>query len=213
MKKFTLTLVVFALSMAANTASAHTTSLGFLPGENSGDVVFWAGTYDHYEFNCPEVPPANEGTLTVTGIEGTVYGPVELPFDIAATCTRPEGLVDGDNNCYYNSDDGGTSSYLDCSISDPSTGYWGFLETIAWQGVQISGLEPGTYSVTCGQNCGSTVTWQSFDNSDGNVRVVLEAEDVGLDYMSVPTLSETGKLAMLLLMVTAGMLVVRSRSI
>ena len=83
-------LAVGSLSAAA---SAHTTSLGFLPGASPGEVTFWTGSYDHGGV------PVNEGIGTLVGVD-VVFNQA-LAFGITPVNTKPAGLVDGTNNFYW----------------------------------------------------------------------------------------------------------------
>ncbi len=201
-----LTLLGLALGFVATSASAHTSSIGFLPGDNPGEVVFWTGTYSHG--SCP---PANEGTLTLTGIDGTVYGPVELAFDIPAVCTKPAGLVDGTNNCYWDTANNGSSYYLDCDLVASPAWLNNIGGAVQWQGVVFSGLQAGTYSFTCGDTCGITATWNTLPGASGEGTLVLGQGDIGGGNIPVPTLSVAGKLALLLLFGLLGTLYTRAR--
>ena len=149
MLKKSLTLAASALVLfGAVTAQAHTTSIGFVPGANNGEVTFWTGSYHS--------GGVNEGTLTLAGANGTVFAPVTVAFNIGVTSTKPTGLVDGTNNFYW----GGSFS----NTSFPKTTQNALVEELRiWQGVTFSGLNPGDYSFTCGSTltglhkCG--LTW------------------------------------------------------
>ena len=149
-------LAVGSLSAAA---SAHTTSLGFLPGASPGEVTFWTGSYDHGGV------PVNEGIGTLVGVD-VVFNQA-LAFGITPVNTKPAGLVDGTNNFYW-AVDGSFPVSADPGIS--GSPMW-------WQGVTFTGLVPGTYDFSCGNNCGVTAQWATW--APGAVRVTLTGRDIG----------------------------------
>jgi hypothetical protein len=180
--KTLMTAALFVLSISA--ANAHTTSIGYLPGDNAGEMVIWTGSYHS---PCESAP--QEGVLTMTGVEGTVYGPEAKPFDITPTCTKPEGLVDSVNNCYWPQD---RNLPLDCTISsDPGIGGG----VVTWQGVMFTGLAPGKYEITCGDNCGTSAFWDTWPLGDDTPTIIeVTGEDIGgggATFVPVPTLSLT----------------------
>jgi hypothetical protein len=197
-----------ALGFVAINANAHTSSMGFLPGDVVGDVVFWTGTYVHG--TCPA---SNEGSMTLTGANGTVYGPTTLAFDIPSVCTKPVGLVDGDNNCFWNTVDGGSSYQLDCSLTSAPSWLTGIGGVIMWQAVVFTGLQAGDYTFTCGDTCGTTATWQSLPGASGEVPLTLGEDTVGGSgpAIPVPTLSTGSILVLLILFAMLGMVFVRTR--
>lgn len=140
-------------------AAAHTTSLGFVPGGNAGEVTFWTGSYGHGG------TPANEGSGQLTGI--SVSYDQTQPFNLGPVNSKPAGLIDGTNNFFWAADQTFPHSV------DPVL----FGGVVVWQGVTFTGLVPGTYSFTCGQNCGVTQQWATF--GAGAVQVTLRAGDIG----------------------------------
>jgi len=163
-KKLVALSVVMVLAVCITSkASAHTTSLGYIAGINPGEVVFWTGSYAHGG------APVNEGTLTLTGISGTTFGPTTKAFDIVPTSTKPLGLVDGTNNFYWSWP---TITFPNNTESAPGLG-----PVVVWQGVVFSGLNPGDYSASCGATCGTTVQWDSLGS--GTVNLTLEGQDIG----------------------------------
>ena len=97
MKKILASLALAAaLSAVSGLALAHTVALGYVPGVNPGDVTFWVGNYTHS--GTPGNVP-NEGSLQLSGENGTIYGPTTTAFDLNTT-TKPIGLSDG-NNYFY----------------------------------------------------------------------------------------------------------------
>ena len=190
--KTTAITILFALTTGI--ASAHTTSIGFVAGDNPGEVVFWTGSYH----SCGAV---NEGVMTLTGVNGTVYGPVDKPFDIPVVCSRPEGLVNGTNNCFWPQDQ---NLPLDCTLlADP--GISGGVEI--WQGVVFDGLSPGQYEFTCGNNCGVTADWRSWNDSSATFTVTgAQIGGGAVDAIPVPTLSQIGIILLIALMLFAAFL-------
>lgn len=158
MNKAFLALTAAGLAMAS-AASAHTTSLGYVPGATAGSVTFWTGSYHH------SGTPSNEGTFTLTGITDPTFSQSIGP-SIAPTGTKPSGLVDGTNNFYWANDGSFGLS------SDPGIGggvAW-------WQGIVFTGLSAGIYEFTCGTTCGTTAQWRTWGS--GSVRVTLTQGDV-----------------------------------
>lgn len=163
---FTAATAIAALS-AFSAANAHTTSIGFVPGANPGEVTFWTGSYHS--------SGVNEGTLTLVGAGTTTYGPVTTAFDITPQTTLPTGLVYGDNNCVWTSSN---FSSLDCTqTSDTSV----FGPIRLWQGVTFTGLNAGTYNFTCGATCGTSQVWHSLNGAGPNVfaTITLTAGNIG----------------------------------
>jgi hypothetical protein len=124
-------------------------------------VTFWAGSYDHGGL------PNNEGIVTLIGLNGIVYNS-SLPFNIAPTSTRPDGLIDGVNNFFWD------AAYNFPTNIDPVL----FGGVAYWQGVTFTGLVAGDYQFGCGAQCGSTAQWASL-NSAGFVTLSLNDGDVG----------------------------------
>lgn len=147
-------------TMVSMPTQAHTVSLGYLPGSNPGEVIFYTGSY--------HTSGGNEGALTLTGILGTSYGPVNTAFNITPTNTKPVGLADGTNNFYWAND-----GSFPVSV-DPLIGGGPRL----WQGVMFSGLNPGDYSASCGSTCGTSQVWDSWSSS-GTVNINLTAGSIG----------------------------------
>ena len=179
MKKITILAAMVGASIAAS-ASAHTTSLGYVPGTNPGEVTFWTGSYDH------GITPSNEGTFTLQGVTDPTFLQVVGP-NILPTSTMPTGLVDGTNNFHWDTSGGlGSGGAYGLSANNNA-----LYAPDWWQGITFSGLAAGTYTFTCGNTCGTTAQWDSW--SSGVVTVTLTGRDVG---GSVP---EPSTWAMLLL--------------
>ena len=123
----------------------------------------------------------NEGTLTLTGVS-LVYSQ-SVNFNITPVGSKPAGLVDGTNNFYWCND----ATYSFPCATDPGIGGG----VVWWQGVTFTGLQPGTYTVTCGGTCGTTQQWASLNPVTGVVTVSLSGVIVGANPVApVPTLSE-----------------------
>ncbi len=170
--------LVFGVLTSA-TVFAHTTSIGYVPGANPGEVTFFTGSYVH------SGTPVNEGSLTLTGFSLS-FGPTTVPFNIAPVSTEPSGLVDGTNNFFW-----GQSSTLGFTYDFPlSTDPILFGGVAWWQGVTFAGLQPGAYDVTCGATCGVTAQWDSLSTAGAiqnlsgglgqdTVRFTLTGQDIG----------------------------------
>jgi hypothetical protein len=189
------TLAAFVLSSGA---AAHTTSLGFTPGTTAGSVIIWTGSYSHGG------TPVNEGTGTLTGI--SVSYNQSQAFNIGPVATKPAGLIDGTNNFFWGNAVGGVYPFP-LSV-DPVL----FGGVVAWQGTQFSGLVPGTYSFTCGNNCGVTAQWQSLNTGANEaVTITLTSGVIGGGSADIPTLSEWGLIITMLLLATAAAYTIRRR--
>jgi len=165
MKKYLLHTVALAAAVYAGQASAHTSSLGYVPGSTAGSVTFWAGSYEHGG------SVFNEGTFTLQGITNPLFTSV-VAANVAPTDTKPTGLVDGVNNFFWAED--GSGGYTFPVSNDPNIFGLGISH---WQGITFTGLTPGLYSFTCGNTCGSTQQWESL--SQGAVQVTLTGSDIG----------------------------------
>lgn len=164
MKK--LALVVLLAVGGIGAASAHTTSLGYVPGANAGEVTFWAGHYSHGDV------PGNEGTGLLTGVS-LVYSSGVVPFNIAVVSSKPAGLVDGTNNFFW-----GPSPYPWGLSVDPQL----FGGVVQWQGLTITGLSAGDYDFTIADDERTTDEWANLTQVGGEpgaVRIHLTAGDIG----------------------------------
>ena len=174
---------LLASSLAAGSwsiaASAHTTSLGYVPGDDPGEVTFWTGSYDHGGI------PANEGLGTLTSVSTGISQTVA--FSLGPVSTRPDGLVDGTNNFFWGDFDG--TRYPFPLSTDPVL--FGGVEW--WQGITFTGLTPGDSIFGCGAVCGVTAQWSSLNGAGDTVRLTLTGRDIG---GAVP---EPGTWAMMLL--------------
>jgi len=174
---------LFVASMGIQSASAHTTSIGFVPGSNAGEVTFWTGSYQHGG------TPNNEGIGTLTGVN-VIFNQSQA-FNIAVTGTKPTGLIDGTNNFYWDSGVSGACSQSGANFNPALTADPGVCGGVVWwQGTTFTGLMAGTYDFSCGNNCGTTAQWQTW--TAGSVRLTLTAGDIGGG-----TVPEPGSLALL----------------
>jgi PEP-CTERM motif len=140
-------------------ASAHTTSIGYVPGANAGEVTFWAGHYTH-----GDVAP-NESVAVINGVN--VVFSQSAPFNIPTVTSKPGGLVDGTNNFYWAQD--GTFPIN----SDP------FIAggVVQWQGVTLTGLVAGTYTFNIADDARTTQEWDIW--GPGAVQFTLREGDIG----------------------------------
>ncbi len=164
MKKLALALL---LSLGGVTgASAHTTSLGYVPGTNPGEVTFWAGHYNHGGL------PSTEGTGQLVGFS-LVYNSGIVPFSIGPVASKPVGLADGTNNFFW-----GPSPYPFGLTTDPNL----FGGIVHWQGLTMAGLSPGTYDFTIADDARTTQEWANLSTvggAPGSVRLTLTGQDTG----------------------------------
>lgn len=161
------TFAAVAAICAGGAASAHTTSLGYTPGASQGSVIIWSGHYNHSGF-----PPPLEGVAYLTGV--TLTYDSSAAYTIGPVDTKPAGLVDGTNNFFW-----GPNPYPFPLSVDPHL----FGGVVHWQGVQFSGLLPGTYDFGCGTTCGDSDEWASLTRvggQAGTVRFTLKAGDINL---------------------------------
>lgn len=124
------------LAMSATSASSHAVSIGF---ENAGpgSVTVWLGTYAHGT-------PTNEGSLSLEGVGGTVFGPTTNMFDLL-TLSMPTGLIDGVTNFYAGLGPVGTPGLADTEVPFNTIGCPACGPIDHWQGVTFAGLTAGDY--------------------------------------------------------------------
>jgi IPTL-CTERM motif len=201
MRRMLKVLGLIGLCAGIGTAAAHTTSLGYVPGTTAGSVTFFTGSYSHGG------TPVNEGTATLTGVT-VVYNQV-VNFNIPPVGTKPAGLVDGTNNFFWGPLVGSTYPFP-VSV-DPVL----FGGVVWWQGVTFTGLVPGTYTFTCGNNCGVTAQWQSLNSGAGETVTVNLTGSVigggGGPAADIPTVSEWGLILSALLLLAMGLFTLRFR--
>jgi fibronectin-binding autotransporter adhesin len=183
LKKILMSLGLAAtLSVFSGTVLAHTVALGYVPGATLGEVTFWVGNYTHA--GTPGNVP-NEGSLQLSGQNGTVYGPTTSLFDLN-TLSKPSGLTDGVNYFYASGTDGVAGnplvntfaeSYItSCPACGPVTG---------WQGVSVSGLTAGDYKFEFIEQLIPTFDWTEWNDSL-NSTFTLRAGDIGGGVSAVP---------------------------
>jgi hypothetical protein len=143
--------------------------LGYTPGDTTGSVIIWSGHYSHGGF------PPLEGTAYLDGVSLSYSS--SAAYSIGPVSVKPAGLVDGTNNFFW-----GPSPYPFPLSVDPYL----FGGVIHWQGVQFSGLLPGTYDFSCGTTCGTSAEWASLTEVGGVagvagvVRFTLTGQDINL---------------------------------
>lgn len=156
--------VAAALALgAAGNASAHATSIGYT-NAGPGAVTVWLGTYAHGGHHL-------EGSMTLTGVNGTVYGPTVNPFTIL-TCDgpacKPAGLIDGVTNWYAPDAVVGGSAPLSGSEAGFLAGCPACGPTNHWQGATFAGLTAGDYKFTWVPAANPTAEWSILNtNMDG----------------------------------------------
>lgn len=201
MRRFLKLLGLIGLFAGIGAAFAHTTSLGFVPGTTAGSVTFWAGSYSHGG------TPVNEGTVTLNGVNVSYSQTVS--FNIGPVSTKPAGLVDGTNNFYWGPAVGGVYPFP-VSV-DPVL----FGGVVWWQGITFTGLVPGNYTFTCGNNCGVTAQWQSINSGAGEiVPLSLSGNVIGglaSTAADIPTVSEWGLILSAVLLLVMGLVTLRLR--
>lgn len=177
MKKLALALALSIVGIG--TASAHTTSLGYVPGANPGEVTFWAGHYSHGGV------PGAEGQATLNGVS-LVFSQTQ-PFIGPVVSSKPAGLVDGVNNFFWD------SSYNFPVLVDPNL----FGGVVHWESMTFTGLQAGVYDLTIADDARTTQEWANLTEvggQPGSVRITLTAGDIGGRGNSVP---EPASLALL----------------
>ena len=143
--------------------SAHTTSLGYVPGAVAGTVTFWTGTYGPGHVSTVLA----EGTGLLTGFS-LAYSSGVTPF-MGVVSAKPTGLVDGVNNFFWGSFAAGSFG----------TGVDPLLNggPIWWESITLTGLSAGTYDFTIADDARTTASWRTIDGL-GSVRITLTAADV-----------------------------------
>ena len=133
---------MLSIMAGAELAEAHSVSVGYV-STAANSITIYYGSYHG-----------------VTSPEGTVslIGPVTLTrANSAVVATKPSGLIDGTNNFYASSCNGG-------SLGTPN----------AWQSVTFTGVPNGRYSI---ELTGSfSINWQPCDTSisSGSTQFLLD---------------------------------------
>lgn len=177
MKKLALALALSIVGVG--TASAHTTSLGYVPGVNPGEVTFWAGHYSHGDV------PGAEGQATLNGVS-LIFSQTQ-PFVGPVVSSKPVGLIDGTNNFFWD------ASYNFPVSVDPNL----FGGVVHWESMTFTGLQAGVYDLTIADDARTTQEWANLTQvggQPGSVRITLTAGDIGGGGNSVP---EPASLALL----------------
>ena len=178
MKKVALAVLMSVGTITA--ASAHTTSLGYVPGTNAGEVTFWAGHYSHGGI------PGAQGAGLLTGVTNLLFSSGVLPFN-GVVVSRPAGLIDGTNNFFWSD-----FPYTFGLTVDPSL----FGGIVHWESITISGLAAGVYDFLISDDARTTDEWANLSRVGGQigtVRLTLNAGDIG----GGGTVPEPGSLALL----------------
>jgi hypothetical protein len=163
MKKLTAIVLACTAGLTMSPmANAHMISIGF---ENAGpgSVTFWGGNYTH---GAPGNVPT-EGSMTLEGINGTVFAALTLAFDMN-TLLKPAGLIDGTTNFYVTGSVNQAGNPLSASDADflsqcPACG-----PVTAWQGVTFAGLTAGDYQFTYVPIANPTADWTPWNDSLSN---------------------------------------------
>jgi len=151
----------------AGQLSAHTTSIGYVPGATAGTVTFWTGSYSHGGI------PSNEGLVRLQGVSNGYDQTVA--FNIGPVSAKPIGLADGTNNFFWGDYDSSIGRYPFPLSTDPVL----FGGVVWWQGVTFTGLSAGDYIFGCGTTCGTTQQWESLNGAGDTIRLTLTGTDVG----------------------------------
>lgn len=156
--------VVAALALGApSDAEAHATSIGYT-NAGLGSVTIWLGTYNHGGHHL-------EGSMTLAGVNGTVFGPATNPFTIltgTGVGFKPVGLIDGTTNFYTPDANVGGSAPLSGSEAGFLAGCPACGPTNHWQGATFVGLTAGDYQFTWTPIPNPTAEWSLMNtNMDG----------------------------------------------
>lgn len=148
-----------AAAFSSSAANAHAISIGF---ENAGpgSVNVWLGTYNHGGHHL-------EGSLQLTGVNGTVFGPTVNPFSLltgTGVGFKPAGLINGVTNFFPSTPLG---------VPGPLTGdesIWeGFCPACGpvnhWEGVNFTGLSAGDYQFTYVPIANPSAEWDPWNSS------------------------------------------------
>ncbi|MBT6283675.1 MAG: PEP-CTERM sorting domain-containing protein [Rhodospirillaceae bacterium] len=142
---------VCAFALSANTASAHTVTIGY-ENAGTGSVNFWYGSY--HGFNG-----STEGSLNLVGINGNSFASTTVAYSLASG-TQAAGLIDNVTN------------FVDPTYST------GFAGVNSWQGVNFTGLQAGDYQFTYVPIGSPSAHWAPWSNNILSGTVSLTEEIV-----------------------------------
>ncbi|MEO8101856.1 MAG: PEP-CTERM sorting domain-containing protein [Betaproteobacteria bacterium] len=167
------TIAACSLGLAVGEASAHAVSIGY---ENAGAnaVTIWLGTYNHGT-------PTNEGSLTLEGVLGTVFGPTTTGFNLlvgSGPSFKPAGLVDGVTNWY--APDLFTSNPLVGTEAGFNAACPGCGPVDHWQGVTFTGLSAGDYQFTWVPDPTPSQEWSPLNTNMNGVFNLSQAVVTGV---------------------------------
>lgn len=149
--------------------AAHTVSIGYA-FSGPGSVTFWYGSY-HSDATF------NEADLRLVGPSS--YNST-INFNLLSSI-KPSGLIDGTNNFYSNTAGTALVGVPEAVVStDGSGGHFDPAtdSILNWQGVQFTGLRPGTYTFTYNPLAVPTVEWHPINAIIETNTFTLTAQDI-----------------------------------
>jgi hypothetical protein len=172
--------VVIALMVSVFTGAAygHAITMGYENAGNAGAIDFWMGSYHAGN------PLPFEGSLTLTGVNGTNYAANTATFN-TFTNAKPSGLVDGTNNFYAASGHGSSSTAVDDGT------YWSVNQSgnpiVSWQGASFTGLAAGDYDFE--YDCvGCNMNWDVWNQGLVAEFTISKAVVSGASQVSEPSI-------------------------
>ena len=134
--------------------SAHTIALGTVNAGTPGAVTIWLGSYHG--------SGANEGTMTLTGLNGSPIAPIASNFNVLQSFGAiPAGLTAGTNLFYATNG---------CCVNPAGTFnniVNGTGQTLnRWQSVTLTGLTAGLYDYTISGM--TSVIWRDWSSDTNN---------------------------------------------
>ena len=156
-KKLSILGIAVAAALAlgvAKDAAAHATSIGYA-NAGPGAVTVWLGTYNHGGHHL-------EGSMQLTGVLGTIYGPTVNPFTLltgTGAGFKPAGLIDGTTNFFAPNGTVGSSAPL--TGVDPVL----FGGVNHWQGATFAGLTAGDYQFLWTPIANPTAEWSPLNTN------------------------------------------------